>query len=219
LLAHTIAACEFCKKPASEAKLKHYAKCSVTQYCSRECQKSDWKTHKKICGKQEIPATKAQLPDRESDWEEVTAASADTRALDGSIAKPFTRINNGTWLHNRPEKDVYKLLIDTYRMKMEDQYKFEGDADVDSIYGGASDGKSGFERFLKLVEAPSKRHLLPSWWSPEHMPTTVPTVILHHVPISSRTLRDQASSHNHSQPISQHYFSAHTSPIQHTLFA
>src|SRR5436190_10776987 len=57
-----------------------------------------------------------------------------------------------TWLHNRPEQDVYKLHI-------------EGDADVDSIYDGARDGWQGFRRFLRLAE--SRRELLPSWWSQE----------------------------------------------------
>lgn len=33
--------------------LKQCAKCNATPYCSRDCQKADWKTHKKICGKQE----------------------------------------------------------------------------------------------------------------------------------------------------------------------
>jgi splicing suppressor protein 51 len=48
-------------------------------------------------------------------------------------------ITSQTWLHNRPAQDVYVLLIDTYRLRMEDSYNLEGDADDDSIYGGAHD--------------------------------------------------------------------------------
>ncbi|KAL2866659.1 uncharacterized protein BJX67DRAFT_381595 [Aspergillus lucknowensis] len=48
---------------------------------------------------------------------------------------------------------------------MDDQYIFEVETDVDSIYGGASDGCAGFRRFLHRME--KKRGLLPSWWSPE----------------------------------------------------
>jgi mitochondrial splicing suppressor protein 51 len=68
-------------------------------------------------------------------------------------------------MHERPEQDVYKLLIDTYRLRMEDNYNLEGDADADGIYGGARDGRQGFRRFLRLAEG--RRGLLPSWWSQE----------------------------------------------------
>ena len=48
---------------------------------------------------------------------------------------------------------------------MEDNYNLEGNADVDSIYGGARDGRQGFRRFLRLAE--EAHGLLPSWWSQE----------------------------------------------------
>jgi splicing suppressor protein 51 len=80
------------------------------------------------------------------------------------INKPFTRLSNNTWLHERPDTDVYRLLIDAYRLRVEDEYKFDGNIEEDSIYTGAQDGLNGFRRFLGLVE--SHRELLPSWWSP-----------------------------------------------------
>ncbi|CAB4035158.1 Stress-induced-phospho 1, partial [Paramuricea clavata] len=39
--------CYYCKKP--ENKLKQCTNCFTAQYCGRECQKSDWKNHKKVC--------------------------------------------------------------------------------------------------------------------------------------------------------------------------
>lgn len=48
---------------------------------------------------------------------------------------------------------------------MEDDYNLEGEADEDSIYGGAVTGERGFQRFLSLAQ--SRRGLLPSWWSEE----------------------------------------------------
>lgn len=48
---------------------------------------------------------------------------------------------------------------------MEDDYNLEGEADEDSIYGGAANGGRGFQRFLSLAR--SRRGLLPSWWSEE----------------------------------------------------
>jgi splicing suppressor protein 51 len=94
-----------------------------------------------------------------------TSAGQPPKGLSVAIDKPFHRLDTQTWLHDRPEQDVYKLLIDTYRFRVEDDYKLEGDADADSIYGGASDGRQGFRRFLRLAE--KRRGLLPSWWSPE----------------------------------------------------
>ena len=45
--------CESCKKPppAGSPPLKHCAKCKTNRYCWRECQKADWKPHKKVCGR------------------------------------------------------------------------------------------------------------------------------------------------------------------------
>lgn len=44
------AKCEFCGKTAIFAKILLCAKCKDRRYCSKECQVSDWKEHKKGCG-------------------------------------------------------------------------------------------------------------------------------------------------------------------------
>lgn len=86
--------------------------------------------------------------------------------LQHHIANPFTRIDNGTYLHDRPEGDVYKLLIDAYRLRMDDVSKFEGIREADSLYAaGVTDALPGFRRFLDRVKA--KRGVLPSWWDAE----------------------------------------------------
>ncbi len=48
--------CAHCKK--SGLKFKHCSACKSVYYCSRECQKSDWKRHKKECKKIESPPKK-----------------------------------------------------------------------------------------------------------------------------------------------------------------
>ncbi|KAF5602575.1 MYND domain protein [Fusarium subglutinans] len=154
-----MAACNTCNKEEPAVQLKRCAKCSTTQYCSRDCQKADWKAHKKICGKQADSVANANLPDPDE------MSRSPKKGLEKSVPNPFTRLDNGTYLHNRPEKDVYRLLIDTYRLRMDDMYNLEGQADGDSLYGGASNGLRGFQRFLR--QASIRRGLLPSWWSPE----------------------------------------------------
>ncbi|KAK0702349.1 hypothetical protein B0H67DRAFT_650386 [Lasiosphaeris hirsuta] len=101
-----------CKKGPPEVSLKNCAKCSITTYCSRNCQKADWKTHRKLYGKQNPPPrvsgpsqTTAPPPPQRS------GAPPTSSALDVPVSDPFTRLDNGTWLHDRPEKDVFRLLI------------------------------------------------------------------------------------------------------------
>ncbi|KAK4135876.1 hypothetical protein BT67DRAFT_440752 [Trichocladium antarcticum] len=142
--------CTTCRKTPPEVNLKHCAKCSVTRYCSRDCQKANWKAHKKICGKGSSSGPGAPMP---------------SKGLDQPIAKPFTALENGTWLHGRPEKDVYRLLVDAYRMRAEDDYTWEGKANPDGLYGGAENGLNGLRRFLGLAVA--RPGLLPPWFDAE----------------------------------------------------
>lgn len=43
--------CSSCKKPQSEVEqaLKRCGKCQKAFYCSQECQKTDWSSHKRVC--------------------------------------------------------------------------------------------------------------------------------------------------------------------------
>lgn len=123
---------------------------------------ADWKAHKKVCGRDGGTA-----PGSPSGPDAPIAGTmlSPPKGLDQPISEPFTRLDNGTWLHDRPEKDVYRLLIDAYRLRVEDYYKLEGEADADSLYGGAPNGLKGFKNFLRL--AGSRRGLLPPWWNAE----------------------------------------------------
>ena len=63
-------------------------------------------------------------------------------------------------------KNVYRLLLDTYRLRVDDMYTLEGDVDDDSIYAGRADSLQGFRRFMRKITR-SNKALLPSWWTPE----------------------------------------------------
>ncbi|KAH8807158.1 hypothetical protein F5884DRAFT_788658 [Xylogone sp. PMI_703] len=79
------------------------------------------------------------------------------------------------WLARRITCDAYSghlrpwHLTDAYRLRVEDDYTFDGDVDEDSLYSGASSGLAGFKRFLRLAR--SRQGLLPPWWNPtkQHM--------------------------------------------------
>jgi hypothetical protein len=54
--------CALCGKPAATARC---TRCKSVVYCDRECQKSHWKAHKKICGQAELVAHEPQSHERE----------------------------------------------------------------------------------------------------------------------------------------------------------
>lgn len=72
-------------------------------------------------------------------------------------------MDEDTWFHNRSEKDVFTLLIDSYRLRVEDEYKFQGECDINSLYGGGNP-YTGFKKFLGAAER-NNREGLPPWWS------------------------------------------------------
>ncbi|KAL6353747.1 hypothetical protein LRP88_12738 [Fusarium phalaenopsidis] len=120
-------------------------------------EKADWKAQKKACSKQ------AGSTSTSGSGNEGLSAP---KGPDEPIPDPFTRLDNGTHLHNRPEKGVYRLLLDTYRLRVDDMYTLEGDVDDDNIYAGRADSLQGFRRFMRKITR-SKKALLPSWWTPE----------------------------------------------------
>ncbi|KAG0314173.1 hypothetical protein BGZ99_008304 [Dissophora globulifera] len=149
--------CGNCGKSSADIgeALKRCAKCKSVQYCSHDCQKAHWKVHKKTCtsATQGTAASTTTTP----------SSKPEDKPLSFRVKKPFTKLDKKTWLHGRPEQDVFRLLIDCYRLRMEDEYSFEGNVAIDSLYGGAASGVDGFKKFLRLTE--TRKELLPQWWS------------------------------------------------------
>jgi splicing suppressor protein 51 len=127
--------------------------------------KKGWKEHKKNCVHNPVArwinlapspsGSSSTIPDQ--DWK------YGGKGLSLKVDKPFHRLKKGKWLHDRPENDTYKLLIDVFRMKLEDGYKFDGEVELDSIYDGSPSSIRAFQRFFNKVE--KKKDMLPPWWN------------------------------------------------------
>lgn len=160
------ASCQTCQTPSTAVTLQKCGRCRSTSYCSKACQKSDWPSHKPLC--KAPPETGANASaSAPSQPRQPNNNTKPSNGLESRIPKPFTALQNGTWLHNRPKNDVFRLLIDVYRLRVEDKYVHDGQVDRDSIYGGDPrvDGQAGFRRYLKKVEGYKNGSLLPTWWN------------------------------------------------------
>ncbi|KAF4822729.1 hypothetical protein CGCSCA5_v002456 [Colletotrichum siamense] len=167
------AACQKCKKDITDEGAE-CDRCDV-KYCSKSCQNLHWKNHKKSCARTRT-ANPSEPPRYTTyGWAPPSSSTAwnpsrptPSRGLEAPIVNAFTNLEKRTYLHNRPEKDVYEILIDCYRLRMEDDAKIVGIMEPDSIYASrSSDGKAGFRRFLETARRSVNGKLLPPWWNDE----------------------------------------------------
>ncbi|KAK0711335.1 hypothetical protein B0H67DRAFT_684969 [Lasiosphaeris hirsuta] len=106
-------------RPLSRVTLKICAQCRKSQYCSRDCRKGDWKQHSKECGRP--PCTSFGGTDNPNFFTSAAAAAEATKNLDSTIMNLFTRLDNGTYLQDRSEADVYRVPVDLYRLRLTDE--------------------------------------------------------------------------------------------------
>ncbi|KAF9700337.1 hypothetical protein EKO04_001641 [Ascochyta lentis] len=146
--------CAYCKKTAETRGLQclqSCARCKTALYCGRDCQKADYKSHKKVCPKPREHSNPYSAPR--------------LHALERHVPDPFTQLDNGTYLHNRPESDTFKLLVDSFRIRQADDFDYEKKTTPPSIYTGAACSTEPFRQYLN--KATTCKSLLPPWWTPE----------------------------------------------------
>lgn len=171
--------CGWCKTTDQLWTFKYCHRCHAVLYCSEACVTAHWWEHKAACGR---PLAISETPSSNpwADFASVHPYSTDairlltsgnpglpspSVGLKISVHSPFTRIGQNTWLHDRPEIDVYRLLVDSFRLYLRDKLDFENvvDLDEDGITGGVDCKLKGLREFLKL--AAKHPRLLPPWWS------------------------------------------------------
>ena len=160
--------------------MKQCSRCKASRYCSRACQKADWKRHKKTC-RQYVQATtlatttlSSQGPPGEIP-NTSAAAHAHVRAdprgpvvapgLDVNLPTPFTRLYVKRWLHGRTEKDCFKLLFDAIRVRTWDDEGMAARSLLDMIKTSQEEAsKLLVRRFLREAH---RKQCLPGWWTTE----------------------------------------------------
>ncbi|KZS95900.1 hypothetical protein SISNIDRAFT_464194 [Sistotremastrum niveocremeum HHB9708] len=130
-----------CASCAKEDVTLRCSACKHVSYCNAECQKKDWKSHKPIC----------QLAQGKMPKFKETFVGADGHEL---LPDP------DEWWKGLSETDSFIRLIDAYRLRVEDEYMFEGEAG--GLYGGENPPVADFRRFLRLAE---DRDAVPPWWN------------------------------------------------------
>ncbi|UKZ79818.1 hypothetical protein TrVFT333_007580 [Trichoderma virens FT-333] len=105
--------------------LRSCLNCESVEYCSIECQLTDWMAHRNLfcVNPTDIPLATLAKPHR-------------VPFLKTYITNPFARLAKGIWLHDRHKQDVYVLLIDSFRLREADDFTYGGMTNNDSVYSG-----------------------------------------------------------------------------------
>jgi mitochondrial splicing suppressor protein 51 len=87
------------------------------------------------------------------------------KGLEKHVPDPFTKLDQGKYLYTRSETDVFKLLIDSFRIRQADDFTYEGKIIPYSVYAGAPSSVQPFRQYLD--NATARHNLLPPWWTAE----------------------------------------------------
>jgi splicing suppressor protein 51 len=140
-----------CGSCANEnTKLLQCSRCETVSYYDKDCQEADWKTHEPICT--QIAESGSQPSQAEKPFK---AGDQDK--------KPFSAIFNGVFFHDRTEEKTFQLLIDSLRIRQQDEYDYGGKILPGSIYDDESSSETAFRTFIS--KARSFDGLLPPWWT------------------------------------------------------
>ena len=80
-----------------------------------------------------------------------------------SDPSPFHRLENGTYFDGIAEHDAMTQLIDSYRLRIDDELMYRGERR--GKYSEEQDPLEDFQRYLDRAE--KRGGVLPKWWSKE----------------------------------------------------
>eukprot|EP01025_Chloroclados_australasicus_P007231 TRINITY_DN12309_c0_g1_i4.p2 TRINITY_DN12309_c0_g1~~TRINITY_DN12309_c0_g1_i4.p2 ORF type:complete len:167 (-),score=14.58 TRINITY_DN12309_c0_g1_i4:44-544(-) len=122
------------------------ARCKKARYCSKDCQRIDWKQrHKQSCGRDEGTAL---------------GSANDMMAI-------FSSGSSGGWYTGIERERVYERIWMSFQLRVEDEYTHAGN--MVGAYGQAGGGSKAdtTKEFRKYVARLDKKKMLPPDWSDE----------------------------------------------------
>lgn len=163
--------CDHCNAAETPANpLKRCSRCLTARYCNRDCQMAAWKEHKNGCldnstDNDQGTNTRSHPSSTSKKGPQATHASPEDEAKDpnGAFLAATMLIVKSQWLENRPEEEVFGIVVDAYRWYRGSDFDVNGGVRQDALNGGG-DPKVGFRHFLLSAERAG--NTLPKWWSP-----------------------------------------------------
>ncbi|KAG9408581.1 hypothetical protein AC1031_020437 [Aphanomyces cochlioides] len=122
----------------TQAGTKTCNRCHKARYCSRECQASHWKEHKKFCGK-----------------------SRHASSIPGGLLSSLLGL--GKWYEGLSRSRMYERFVTSFQMRVEDEYVFGGN--LVGTYDEQSGGNACGPQFVKYYELAQSKGMFPQDWS------------------------------------------------------
>lgn len=102
----------------------------VSRYCSRECQRTSWKTHKKFCGTRAAGPVEKEVRDSQggtATFDASAVLAGATQSEGGNPGLHYMLSGNENWWVGLSEERQRERFCMSYQLRNEDAYVFGGD--------------------------------------------------------------------------------------------
>jgi len=147
-----------CSNPGCEkAGKKRCSQCQSVFYCDEPCQRSNWKEHRPKC-----KAIKKQMDEKKkkSPEEELAEAKA---TLSSSYSAQVSSASG--WAVGLSPPKQREWLVDCYRMRLDDEYVWQGDIRAGSLYDPDHSPEEVVLDFLVFCRLAVAHGALPEDWN------------------------------------------------------
>jgi len=140
------------------------SQCREVSYCCKEHQRSDWGQHKAGCKAAAAKASKAPAGSHHPQEAQVSPrVFQKVQSQDPSNSR-FTSPSPCSWAIGLDAPMQREWLVDCYRMRLDDEYAWQGDIRAGSLYDG-SEATQIVQDFLLFCRLAKDRGAIPANWN------------------------------------------------------